>query len=210
MNSTKRILLLGALCSAVAVVLLAGCGKKSDPVDAAAQADKKAGIAAPSIAETKAIAEEAFIYGLPLVMNYAVMYEFVVDKNSGQFKAPFNQSTTSPRLHLRGHGRHHAEQRHALLDGLARPARGADGDLGAGGAKKRYYSVQLIDGNTYNYGYIGSRATGSDAGRLSGRRSRLEGRDAPGHQEGLSLDHAVRAGRLSAPSCSTPRTCRTS
>src|SRR5208337_1175871 len=30
--------------------------------------------------------------------------------------------------------------------------------------KKRYYSVQLIDGNTYNFGYIGSRATGSDPG----------------------------------------------
>jgi len=30
--------------------------------------------------------------------------------------------------------------------------------------KERYYSVQLIDGNTYNYGYIGSRATGSEAG----------------------------------------------
>ena len=29
---------------------------------------------------------------------------------------------------------------------------------------KRYYSVMLCDGNTYNYGYIGSRATGSDAG----------------------------------------------
>jgi len=31
-------------------------------------------------------------------------------------------------------------------------------------AKERYYSVQLIDGNTYNYGYIGSRATSNDAG----------------------------------------------
>ena len=30
--------------------------------------------------------------------------------------------------------------------------------------KKRYYAVQMIDGNTYNYGYIGTRATGSDAG----------------------------------------------
>src|SRR5580765_4888657 len=46
--------------------------------------------APPSVAETKAIAEEGFIYGLPLVMNYAVMQEFAVDKNSGQFKAPFN------------------------------------------------------------------------------------------------------------------------
>ena len=30
--------------------------------------------------------------------------------------------------------------------------------------KGRYYSVQLEDGNTFNYGYIGSRATGNDAG----------------------------------------------
>ena len=45
----------------------------------------------PDIREAKNIAEEGFIYGLPLVMNYAVMQEFVVDKNSGQFKAPFNK-----------------------------------------------------------------------------------------------------------------------
>jgi hypothetical protein len=30
--------------------------------------------------------------------------------------------------------------------------------------KKRYYSVMLCDGNTFNYGYIGSRATGNDPG----------------------------------------------
>jgi hypothetical protein len=30
--------------------------------------------------------------------------------------------------------------------------------------KGHYYSVQLVDGNTYNYGYIGRRATGVDAG----------------------------------------------
>ena len=29
---------------------------------------------------------------------------------------------------------------------------------------QRYYSVMLCDGNTYNYGYIGTRATGTDAG----------------------------------------------
>jgi len=30
--------------------------------------------------------------------------------------------------------------------------------------KERYYSVMLCDGNTFNYGYIGSRATGCDPG----------------------------------------------
>jgi hypothetical protein len=29
-------------------------------------------------------------------MNYAVMQEFSVDKNSGQYKAPFNTITTKP------------------------------------------------------------------------------------------------------------------
>ena len=30
--------------------------------------------------------------------------------------------------------------------------------------KDRYYAVQLIDGNTYNFGYIGTRATGTEPG----------------------------------------------
>ena len=51
----------------------------------------------PNLLEAKDIAEEGFIYGLPLVMFYAVMQEFAVDKNSGQFKAPFNEINS---LHL--------------------------------------------------------------------------------------------------------------
>jgi hypothetical protein len=31
-------------------------------------------------------------------------------------------------------------------------------------AKDRYYSVQFIDANTYNFGYIGTRATGTEPG----------------------------------------------
>ena len=55
----------------------------------------------PGIIEAKDIAEAGFIYGLPIVMNYGIMYEFAVDRNSGQFKAPFNQiKNESQRLHL--------------------------------------------------------------------------------------------------------------
>ena len=36
----------------------------------------------PSIVEAKDIAEEGFIYGLPIVMNYAVMYAYAVNKDS--------------------------------------------------------------------------------------------------------------------------------
>jgi hypothetical protein len=81
---------LGIAACVMAALLAAGCSKKDDPI---AQADKKdvaSGIAAPSSAETKAIAEEGFVYGLPLVTNHAVINEFSVDAKSSQFKAPFN------------------------------------------------------------------------------------------------------------------------
>ena len=42
----------------------------------------------PTAEERKAIAEEGFIYGLPIVMNYAVQYSFSVDSGGTQYKAP--------------------------------------------------------------------------------------------------------------------------
>ena len=52
----------------------------------------------PGIIEAKDIAEAGFIYGLPLVMNYGIMYEYAIDHNSGQFKAPFNQIKNEPNV----------------------------------------------------------------------------------------------------------------
>ena len=93
------------VAAAFVATALSGCEKKGDAISTADQVDKKAGVAAPGIEETKAIAEEGFIYGLPIVMNYAVMNEFCVDKNSSQYKAPFNQiNNEAPRIYLRGHG----------------------------------------------------------------------------------------------------------
>ena len=90
-KQTKQRIIQLALASALTAAALIGCGKKGDAISSAEQADKKAGVAAPGIEETKAIAEEGFIYGLPLVMNYAVMNEFAVDTKSSQYKAPFNE-----------------------------------------------------------------------------------------------------------------------
>ncbi|MGB8800628.1 MAG: hypothetical protein WCC97_08070 [Candidatus Acidiferrales bacterium] len=89
MTKLKRIFLGGAGV-AVVMFLIAGCGK-NDAINQAEKKDAINGIPVPSLAETKDIAEQGFIYGLPIVMNYAVMYEFCVDKNSGQYKGPFNQ-----------------------------------------------------------------------------------------------------------------------
>jgi hypothetical protein len=98
MRTTRSIVIEGASVGTFAVAILGGCGNEDDPISKAAQADKKAGIAAPGILETKAIAEQAFIFALPIVMNYAVMNEFCVDKNSAQSKGQFNQIANKARV----------------------------------------------------------------------------------------------------------------
>ena len=165
------------------------------------------GTDSPGFFKAKDIAEAGFIYGLPIVMNYGVMYEYAIDRNSGQFKAPFNQiKNEAQRLHLQGHRHRHAEQRHAILVRMAGPARRADRAFASRrwirSATTRY---MLCDGNTYNYGYIGSRATGSEAGDYMVVGPGLEGRHSGGHQEGVSVKHAVFARRLSHPAFQSGR-----
>jgi hypothetical protein len=165
MNNRGSAIRIGALCGMIAVAMLTGCEKKADPISAASQADKKAGIAAPGIAETKAIAEEAFIYGLPIVMNYAVMQEFSVDKNSGQYKAPFNTIMNEARVFTYKDTAVVTPNSDTPYSMLWLDLRAEPMVISVPAVpKERYYSVQFIDGNTYNYGYIGSRATGNEAG----------------------------------------------
>lgn len=141
---------------------LSSCEKKSDPIT---QAAKNADIAAPGIEETKAIAEEAFIYGLPIVMNYAVMNEFCVDKNSGQYKAPFNTVSNEARVFTYKDTAVVTPNSDTPYSMLWLDLRAEPMVISVPAVEKeRYYSVQLIDGNAYNYGYIGSRATGTEAG----------------------------------------------
>jgi hypothetical protein len=80
-----------AMLLVAGTILIAGCGKKDDPIAQAEKKDVAKGVGAPSVTETKTIVEEGFIYGLPIVKNYAVMNEFAVDTKSCQFKAPFNE-----------------------------------------------------------------------------------------------------------------------
>ena len=87
MRTTKRTFTSAALAGAIAVIILTG----SATLTAVRAADI-------TPAEIKTIAEEGFIYGLPIVMNYGVMYEYAVDKNSSQFKAPFNQLNSMHRV----------------------------------------------------------------------------------------------------------------
>src|SRR3954465_14968886 len=151
---TKRDLFRSAALAAITVTATA-------PVPANAQAKAEW----PDIREAKAIAEEGFIYGLPIVMNYAVMYEYSVDKNSGQYKAPFNQINNEARVFTYKDTAVVTPNSDTPYSILWLDLRAEPIVLSVPAVEKsRYYSVMLCDGNTFNYGYVGSRATGGDAG----------------------------------------------
>lgn len=132
----------------------------------AANADEADGKAEdPRLLEYAEIAEEGFVYGLPLVMCYTAAYEFWVDKNSGQYKSPMNELFNERRVFTYKDTsvvtpNSDTPYSFACLDLRAEPFVVSVPDV----EPSRYYSVQLVDWNTFNFGYIGSRATGNKAG----------------------------------------------
>jgi Protein of unknown function (DUF1254) len=97
MAEFRTVRLIGTLLGATLV--LSGCQKKGDAISSAEQTEKINGIAAPGISETKAIAKEGFIYGLPLVMSYAIMNAYSINRSSRSFTAPINQILDEARVY---------------------------------------------------------------------------------------------------------------
>jgi hypothetical protein len=118
-----------------------------------------------SSAEVRAIAKQAYIYGYPLVDNYRIEYAYYVDRDSGQFKAPWNHITNI-------HSVYTPADTAIQTPNSDTPYSWAGLDLRAEPIvitlpaieKNRYYSVQLIDAYTFNFAYLGSRTTGNDGG----------------------------------------------
>jgi hypothetical protein len=115
--------------------------------------------------EVVKIAEEAFIYGFPMVMNYGALYEYFIDKDSPQYRTGFNQLYNTARVYT-------PQDTTVVTPNSDTPYSFFCADLRAEPfvlsvpevEKGRYYSVQLVDLYTFNYGYIGSRTTGNGAG----------------------------------------------
>lgn len=114
---------------------------------------------------TIAIAEQAYIYGFPMIAAYKALYQFNVDKSSGQYKASFNEIWSDARLMTPADTAivtPNADTPYSLvqLDLRAEPIVLSVPEIEQG----RYYAVQLADMYSFNYGYIGSRTTGNGVG----------------------------------------------
>jgi hypothetical protein len=128
-------------------------------------ATEPAAAAESTAAEVRQIAEEAYLYGFPMIVGYDVLYKFFIDRGSGQFKAPINELNNEARVFTpkdTGISTPNSDTPYsmALLDLRAEPMVLCMPQI----EKTRYYDVQLVDLYTDNYGYMGSRSTGNGAG----------------------------------------------
>ncbi|WP_312365073.1 DUF1254 domain-containing protein [Ensifer sp.] len=115
--------------------------------------------------EARAIARDATIYGFPMVDNYRIQHSYFVDAGGPEFKAPWNTLVNNARVYT-------PEDKAIQTPNSDTPYSYVGADLRAEPLvftvpaidKDRYYSLQFIDLYTFNFAYVGSRATGNEAG----------------------------------------------
>jgi len=113
--------------------------------------------------DAKAVAEEAYVFAYPMLENYRTMFVQAIDPQSKAYAGPFNQlhhatALAGPESRAVVRPNNDTLYSTAWLDLRAEPI-----VIGVPAIRdQRYYSVQLIDLYTHNFGYMGSRVTGFD------------------------------------------------
>ncbi|WP_244519946.1 MULTISPECIES: DUF1254 domain-containing protein [unclassified Ensifer] len=131
--------------------------------------------------EARAIAKEATIYGFPLVDNYRVQHSYFVDAGGLEFKAPWNELVNNARVYT-------PDDKAIQTPNSDTPYSYIGADLRTeplvftvpAVEKERYYSLQFIDLYTFNFAYLGSRATGNEAGSYLLAGPNWKGETPPG------------------------------
>src|SRR3954471_14330692 len=122
----------------------------------------QAGVSPP---EARGIAKEAYIYGFPIVDNYRIQHAYWMDKTNPEYKGPFNQIWNSARVFTPADKAIQTPNSDTPYSFIGADLRSEPLVLTVPAIEKeRYFSVQLIDYYTFNFDYIGTRATGNGGG----------------------------------------------
>ncbi|MBT2375364.1 DUF1254 domain-containing protein [Pseudomonas fluorescens] len=138
--------------------------------------------------DARVIAKEAYLYGFPVVEMYKTLYAQAVDKGGANFKAPFNHigntaQVFTPKDTAFVTPNSDTPYSFVWLDLRAEPVVLTLPTI----EENRYYSVQLIDLYTHNFGYLGTRSTGNNGGHYM-----ITGPDWKGQQP-ANIDRVVRS-----------------
>lgn len=144
-----RAFLIGAIVSALAVTSLVGAKAQTDV----------------NPAEARAIAKEAYIYGFPMVDSYRIQYDYFVGAGKPEYKGPWNQIVNVPRVYTPADTAIQTPNSDTPYSFVGMDLRAEPLVLTVPPIEKdRYFSIQLIDAYTFNFDYIGTRATGNGGG----------------------------------------------
>lgn len=120
---------------------------------------------AASPQETREIARDAYIFGVPMVSMYGTMYAFSVDTANPQYKGPFNSILNIARVFT-------PDDTAFVTPNSDTPYSFIGLDLRAEPVvitlppieTDRYFVFQMMDLYTFNFDYLGSRTTGNQGG----------------------------------------------
>ena len=115
--------------------------------------------------EARAIAKDAIVYGYPLVESYKTLYKQAVDHANPDYRAPFNEIASAANIATPADTwvvTPNSDTPYSFLwmDLRAEPLAISMPKIEEG----RYYSAQLIDMQTFNFAYLGTRTFGNDGG----------------------------------------------
>ncbi len=141
------------------LVWLAGSG----PFTTGYARDERPERAAITPAEARDIARDAYSYGFPLVDNYRIQYSYFVDRGGPEFKVRWNEIHNDARVYTPDDKAIQTPNSDTPYSQLGADLRAEPLVLTVPAVEEgRYYSLQFIDLYTFNFAYVGSRATGND------------------------------------------------
>ncbi len=114
----------------------------------------------------RAIARDATVYGFPILDNYRILHSYFVDAHGPEFKAPWNVLHNTTRVYTPADKAIQTPNSDTPYSQLGVDLRAEPLVITVPAVPDgRYYSLQFIDLYTFNFAYVGSRATGNGAGR---------------------------------------------
>ena len=139
----------------LAYALLLGCGL---------------GLSSPTFAQLSAkqaeeLVKKAYIFGFPVVDSYRIQYSYFVDQKNPEYKGDWNQLHNIARVFTPKDVAIQTPNSDTPYSFLGADLRTEPLVLSVPKMdKNRYYSIQFVDMYTHNFAYVGSRATGNEAG----------------------------------------------
>ena len=116
--------------------------------------------------QVREIAKQAYIYGFPMVDNYRIQYSYFVDKQDSNYKGAWNQIHNLARVATPADTAIQTPNSDTPYSFVGADLRAEPLVLTIPPIEEdRYFSVQFIDAYTYNFAYVGSRATGNGGGK---------------------------------------------